>query len=311
MNPDEYRDSPAGRLVRAGNEPTAYWAFVPNPLPPRLDFDLALARLNGEAERALGELAGLGRSLENPTLLARPLIRREAVLSSRIEGTQAGLAELYVYEAGQQLELPGVEASATDTDAREVLNYVRALEYGIKRVEELPVSYQFEAIHPFVDGNGRIGRLLLSLLLIEWGLLPLPLLHLSAFFEQNRDAYYDGLAAVTRQGAWRDWVAYFLSGVREQSGDAVRRLKELQDLLVSWKAQLRTVKPTPLMLHIVDTLPSEPQISALWVARRFGVTHPTANKALRALEELGIIKELTGMRRGRIYCATDVIGIFT
>jgi Fic family protein len=394
MNPEEYRNSPSGQLIRAGSEPVAYWAFVPKPLPPKLDFDLALIRLNGEAERALGELAGLGRNLENPGLLVRPLIRREAVLSSRIEGTQAGLAELYEYEAGQHLELPGVEAAAAEADAHEVLNYVRALEYGLERVNTLPVSlrlmrelherlmqgvrgdaaftpaatpgefrtrqnwigrpgsvlndasyvpppvpemkaalgdlelylrrpddpfpplvrlafihYQFEAIHPFVDGNGRIGRLLLSLLLIEWGLLPLPLLHLSAFFEQNRDAYYDGLAAVTRRGAWRDWVAYFLNGVREQSGDAGRRLKELQDLLASWRAQLQAAKATLLMARVADNMVGQPQITAAEVVKRFGVTQPTANKTLKRLEGLGILTEQTGRKWGMTYVASEVLEI--
>jgi Fic family protein len=358
--------------------------------PPaaKLEFDLELVRLLDEARGAVGELAGLGRNLDDPQLLMRPLMRREAVLSSRIEGTRAGLAELYAYEAGEQLALPGVTLTAAEADTREVHNYVRALEYGIERVKTLPVSlrlmrelheklmqgvrgdaatpgefrtrqnwigrpgsllngasyvpppvpemmvalsdlelylhrpdpypplvrlafihYQFEAIHPFVDGNGRIGRLLLSLLLVEWGLLPLPLLYLSAFFEKNRDAYYDGLAAVTRHGAWREWVAYFLSGVREQSGDAVVRMRALVDLSAQWKVELRAAKATPLMKLIIQSLVGQPQITATDVIKQFAVSQPTANKTLKRLEATGILIEQTGRKWGMTYVAPDVLKI--
>ena len=388
MNPDDYRDSTSGRLVQQGEGPAAFWAFVPNPLPPKLEFDLELVRLLDEARGAVGELAGLGRNLDDPQLLMRPLMRREAVLSSRIEGTRAGLAELYAYEAGEQLALPGAALTAAEADTREVHNYVRALEYGIERVKTLPVSlrlmrelheklmqgvrgdaatpgefrtrqnwigrpgsllngasyvpppvpemmvalsdlelylhrpdpypplvrlafihYQFEAIHPFVDGNGRIGRLLLSLLLVEWGLLPLPLLYLSAFFEKNRDAYYDGLAAVTRHGAWREWVAYFLSGVREQSGDAVVRMRALVDLSAQWKVELRAAKASPLMKLIIQSLVGQPQITATDVIKQFAVSQPTANKTLKRLEATGILIEQTGRKWGMTYVAPDVLKI--
>jgi Fic family protein len=248
-------------------------------LPSHIEFDRALVSALSDADRALGELAGLGRTLPNPNLLIRPFIRREAVLSSRIEGTQADAADLYAYEA-KQLALPLSSSAASDTDVREVFNYVRALEYGLERLSTLPVSlrlirevhdvlmkgvrgefatpgefrrtqnwivwpgctlkdatyvppvaemrealgdlekylyaddplpplirlalihYQFEAIQPFIDGNGRIGRLLISLLLINWNLQPVPLLYLSAYFERQRDAYYDHLLAVSERGNW-------------------------------------------------------------------------------------------------------------
>ena len=131
MHPDDYRDSPAGRVVMQGTGAEAYGAFLPNALPPSLTLDLELARLMSTADRAVGELAGLGHSLDNPQMLIRPLLRREAVLSSRIEGTQTGIAGLYAYEAGQRPERPATEAEHLQADAREVLNYVRALEYGM------------------------------------------------------------------------------------------------------------------------------------------------------------------------------------
>jgi len=261
MDIERFTRSHAGRLVKVGQGEAAYFAFVPHPLPPSLSWTSDLVNHLSAADRALGELGGLGRSLPNPHLLISPFLRREAVLSSRIEGTQSDLPHLYAYEAGQ-LALPGFEPPPSEADVREVVNYVEALEYGLKRIQELPVSlrllrelhecllkgvrgetatpgefrhtqnwigapgctlneaqfvppppeellpaldafekyihsedetpplirlaflhYQFEAIHPFVDGNGRIGRLLISLLLVHWGLLPFPLLYLYGFLK--------------------------------------------------------------------------------------------------------------------------------
>ncbi|MFQ5408074.1 MAG: Fic/DOC family N-terminal domain-containing protein, partial [Anaerolineales bacterium] len=139
MNPEAFKDSSAGRVLRAGPSKGKYWAFVPNPLPPALPFEGELPRRLSEADRALGELAGLARALPNPHLLIAPFIRREAVMSSRIEGTQTDLANLFAYEAGQ-FALPGFAPAPPEADAHEVLNYVRALEYGLQRIESLPVS---------------------------------------------------------------------------------------------------------------------------------------------------------------------------
>lgn len=139
MNLERFQNSPAGRLLKVWQARPPYWAFVPNPLPPHIEFDRALVSALSDADRALGELAGLGRTLPNPNLLIRPFIRREAVLSSRIEGTQADVADLYAYEA-KQLALPLSSSAASDTDVREVFNYVRALEYGLERLSTLPVS---------------------------------------------------------------------------------------------------------------------------------------------------------------------------
>ncbi len=137
MNLDRFRDSPAGRVIRTGQGDASYWAFAPNPLPPPLELDTRLARVLSGADRALGELAGLGRAMPNPHLLIGPFLRREAVLSSRIEGTQADLADLYAYEAGQ-FSPAERRSGASEADVREVLNYVRALEYGLERVASCP-----------------------------------------------------------------------------------------------------------------------------------------------------------------------------
>ncbi len=261
----------AGRLITA---PQGYWAFVPNPLPPSVNLTWDLVGKISEADRALSELAGVARTLPNPHLLIGPFIRREAVLSSRIEGTQASLSDLFFFEASGTID-------PQTPDVREVSNYVKALEHGLARLKKLPVSlrliremheqlmggargdhltpgefrrsqnwigppgctlmdavyvpppedemtealdhlekylhsasslpplvrlalihYQFEAIHPFLDGNGRIGRLLLTLLLCAEGLLPHPLLYLSAYFERHRQEYYRLLLAVSQSGHW-------------------------------------------------------------------------------------------------------------
>jgi Fic family protein len=386
MDPERFTDSTAGRVIQVGRGQEAYWAFVPHDLPPALDWDKKLVLALAEAERSLGELAGLGRIIPNPHLLVGPFIRREAVLSSRIEGTETDIADLYGYEAGQ-LPLPGLgRPGASESDAREVLNYVRALEYGLERLNTLPVSlrlirelherlmegvrgeratpgefrrsqnwigrpgctlneadfvppapsqmrtgleafesylhekddqpelvrlafihYQFEAIHPFLDGNGRIGRLLLSLLLVHWGLLPLPLLYLSAFFERHRDEYYDLLMAVSERGAWKEWVEFFLRGVAEQARDAVGRAKRLQDLQIEWRRQLQDIGVSGWLLGLADLLFETPLVSAQVVQNRFGVSHPTAMKGLRRLEGMGIVREITGKERNKLYLSTAVV----
>lgn len=387
MNPDLFKDSPSGRVIQVGQGEIAYWSFVPNPLPPMLTFDSMLIRLLSDADRALGELAGLGRALPNPHLLINPFIRREAVLSSRIEGTQTDLAELYAFEAGQ-LALPGLKPTSAHADAQEVLNYVRALEYSLARVSELPVSlrlireaherlmqgvrgnqatpgefrrtqnwigapgcalndatyvpppvdemraaldafekylhtedelpllvrlalihYQFEALHPFIDGNGRIGRLLISLLLVHWDLLPLPLLYLSAFLEKHRQTYYDLLMAVSARGAWREWVSFFLRGVAEQARDAVVRTKRLQDLQSGWRDQYQRARGAGLLLAIVDELFTVPVLVPRRVAEKFRVSHQSVMQIVRRLEHDKILTEITGKQRNRLFVAPDVIQI--
>lgn len=383
MNPDTFRNSTAGQVFHVGQGEAAYWAFVPNPLPPDLTFDAELVRALSEADRALGELAGLGRTLSNPNILIQPFIRREAVLSSRIEGTQASLADVYAYEA--QLSHKTIPPNS---DVREVVNYVRALEYGLHRLETLPLSlrllremhsrlmegihgeaaqpgefrhtqnwigrpgctlaeatfvpppptemltalnafehylhsgdayppllrlvfihYQFEAIHPFIDGNGRIGRLLLTLLLVKRNLLPTPLLYLSAYFEHHREAYYAHLLAVSQRGAWRDWALFCLRGMSEQAHDANLRAKRLQDLQTQWRRKFQKSRSAGLLLGIIDQLFEQPYITATLVQNQFNVTHQTAMKALRQLEAQKIIVEETGQERNRIYVVEPILDI--
>jgi len=388
MDPERFRDSPTGRLMKVGRGDAVYWAFMPHPLPPDLALAPGLVRILSEADRALGELAGLGRAMPNPHLLIAPLLRREAVLSSRIEGTQADIADLYAYEAGQPA-LPGLGPPPSETDVREVSNYVRALEYGLERVETLPVSlrlirelhgylmervrgahatpgefrtrqnwigppestlntarfvpppvpemrealgaferylhrgndhpplvrlafihYQFEAIHPFVDGNGRIGRLLLSLLLINWGLIPLPLLYLSAYFERHRQDYYDLLLTVSERGAWPEWLAFFLRGVAEQSRDTVVRAKRLQDLREEWRQRLTQVRASALPLQLADSLFGSPIITIPQAQRILGVKqYRSAKLNVEKLVEADVLQSWGDASYGKTFIAGEILNV--
>jgi len=387
MDPDRFRDSPAGHIIRVGQGEAAYWAFVPNPLPPDLTPDWELGRRLSDADRALSELAGVGRTMPNPHLLIGPFMRREAVLSSRIEGTQAGIADLYAYEVGQ-LPLPGMEPAPSEADVREVLNHVRALEYGLERLDTLPVSlrlirelherllagvrgehatpgefrtrqnwigapscllkdasfvpppvphmhealndlerylhgqaihpplirlalihYQFEAIHPFVDGNGRIGRLLLPLLMVEWKLMPTPLLYLSAYFHRQRQNYYDLLMAVSEGGAWRDWILFFLEGVHGQAQDAILRAKRLQDLQTEWRQRLLRPRGSALPVRLSESLFASPVVTIPKAQRILGVTYPSAQRNVQELVAVGILQQIGEARYGKTFIATEILQI--
>jgi len=387
MDPERFRNSTAGRLVKVGQGEVAYWAFVPHPLPPDLATDWEFARSISKADRALSELAGVGRTMPNPHLLIGPFVRREAVLSSRIEGTQADITDLYAYEAGQ-LPLPSMEPAPSESDVREVLNYVRAMEYGLERLNTLPVSlrlirelherlmagvrgehatpgefrrsqnwigppnctlnearfapppvpqmhealdafeeylhgddvypplvrlalvhYQFEAIHPFVDGNGRIGRLLLSLLLVEWKLLPLPLLYLSAYFYRHRQDYYDLLMAVSERGDWRDWVLFFLQGVTDQAQDAVVCAKRLQDLQTTWRERLMQTRSSALLLRLADSLFTSPIITIPEAKRLLNVTYHSAQRSIEKLVRAGVLRPVGDASYGKTYLAQEILDI--
>lgn len=351
-------------------------AFVPAPLPPRLDFDLGMVRALSRADAALSELSGLGRILPNPHLLIAPYLRREAVLSSRIEGTQASLADLLAEEAGQA-------PHAAPDDVREVRNYVIALEYGIARLPTLPLSLrlvrelheklmqgvrgdkatpgefrrrqnwigppgsdeasssyvppppaemkdalgawetflhrrdelpdlvqcalmheQFEAIHPFLDGNGRVGRLLITLFLIERGRLSQPLLYLSEFIERHRQLYYEHLQRVRTHGDWPAWLHYFLEGVRWSALRAARQARELMDLRETMR---RKLAGSPKALALIDDLFVNPYINAARVKKLLGVSDPTARSAIAELEHAGYVRETTGRTWGRQYLAQGVL----
>lgn len=376
MDDIAFQNSPAGRVVQAIG---GHRAFVPHPLPPEITWSASLVQALSEADRAVGYLAGLGQILPNPYLLIRPLQRQEAVLSSRIEGTQASLSDLYAYEGGRQ-----VAAQALADDVQEVHNYVLALEYGLEQVHAgMPVSlrlirelhemlmsgvrgawtapgefrrvqnwigppgcrleeavfvppppesmmaaldaweqflhapsdlpplvrlalihYQFETIHPFLDGNGRVGRLLLVLLLAAWEVLPQPLLYLSAYLERRRQMYYTLLLQVSQRGAWEAWLHYFLRGVTEQGRAAV---VQGQRLLVLHTAYRQTYSDSPKLLTLIELLFENPLVTGALVVQHLGVSSATAYQYLAMLESDGVLQEVTGRQRGRRYMAREIL----
>ena len=380
MEPEDFTPEAPGRPIKNLD---GAWTFLPNPLPPDIPPSWDLVQHLSAADRALSELAGVARNLPNPHLLINPFVRREAVLSSRIEGTQTSLSELFFFEASEQ-----GETSHTDrSDVEEVINYVNALEYGLLNLRDRPISlallremherlmqgvrgqdkspgrfrtkqnwigqrgfsleratyvpppathlttllgdlesyirtpdalpplvrlalihYQFEAVHPFEDGNGRIGRLLITLLLCAEDLLPEPLLYLSAFFERNRDAYLGLLLAVSRSGAWSEWVTFFLRGVAEQSRDAVNRSIRLLHLRESYRQQLQSARST-LSLRLVDELFLYPAMTVPRMAKRLGVTPRAVHLIVDKLIEMEILREATGRQRNRVFLAPAIIGI--
>jgi Fic family protein len=364
-----------GRRVPQGT----YSAFVPAPLPPVLEWKPRLLRVLSDADRLIGRLAGEGGRLPSPHVLMRPFVRREAVLSSKIEGTQATLGELLAAEAGAAV-------NRSPEDLREVGNYVVALEHGISRLRKLPICvrlvrelheklmtgvrghhatpghfrttqnwigkpgstlatasfippppdeveaclaawekflhefnlpplvtialahYQFEAIHPFLDGNGRVGRLLITLFLIERKILPTPLLYLSAFFEAARRDYYDSLRGVSERAAWQEWLEYFLLGIARMSEDALNRASRIIDIVAEWQKKLAG-ESTNTPVRIVELLSANPFVTSTGVARQLGVAFTTAQRAIERLERNGIVQQTTDVRRNRVYCARALLDI--
>jgi len=166
--------------------------------------------------------------------------------------------------------------------------------------------YQFEAIHPFRDGNGRVGRLLITLFLIERKILPTPLLYLSAFFEASRRDYYDSLRAVSERGAWHEWIEYFLLGVAQMSEDALSRATRINDVVAQWRKKLAG---EPNASRIIELLSANPFITATGAARRLSIAFTTAQRAIERLEQKRVVKRTTDARRNRVYCAQELLDI--
>ena len=374
MNPADFRAATAGKVIQT---PQGYAAFIPAPLPPELAYSPDLVLALSRADAGLSELSGLGRHLPNPHLLIAPYVRREAVLSSRIEGTKTNLADLLLDE------VEGGRPGQADSDVREVRNYVVALEHGIKRLADLPLSLrlvrevharlmkgvrgdyatpgefrrsqnlvgppnstpinapyvpppvdqmmealsdwerflhvrdripdmvqcalmheQFEAIHPFLDGNGRVGRLLITLFLIERGRLSQPLLYLSAYLEAHRGEYYDHLQRVRTEGDWIGWLRFFLTGVAETAREGVRLAGRLMDLRESFRKRLRD---KPKALALLDELFINPYMNVVRAQRALKVSNPTARGAVRLLEQKGVLEEITGRAWARLYLARPIL----
>lgn len=358
-------------------------AFVPPPLPPHPP--LQFERLHGlleQANQALGRLDGLASALPDVTLFLYAYVRKEAVLSSQIEGTQSSLSDLMLFE---NEETPGVPLE----DVREVSSYVAALTYGIDRLRggfplslrllreihavllshgrgsekepgefrrsqnwiggtrpgnalfvppppelvmecmgqlenflheerrEMPpliraglAHVQFETIHPFLDGNGRLGRLLITFLLCAGGALQEPILYLSLFFKTHRQAYYDHLMNVRIKGDWEGWMEFFLEGVEETSAQAVAAARRIITLMESDRRKIEQIgRPAASALRVHQYVQIHPILSIASAAEKVGVSFPTAAAAVDHLSRLGILREISGKRRNRLFAYGEYLDI--
>lgn len=372
----------AGRFVK---QVEGYRAFIPAPLPPDppVVMDHELARLLSDADRALGRLDGVATVLPNPDLFVAMYVRHEAVLSSQIEGTQSSLDDVLQFE----IDATGKELPK---DVEEVVNYVNAMNYGLQRLEGLPLSLrlireiherllagvrgaertpgefrrsqnwigpqgctlanatfvpppvhemqtaldnlekflhdttlpvlihcglahaQFETIHPFLDGNGRVGRLLITFLLCERKILHRPLLYLSLFLKVHRAEYYDRLTAVRVDGNWEGWLRFFLRGIFEvsesatETARAIMKLQESHRQLIADKLGGRA----SLGLRLLDYLFEQPLVSVPMVEKRLDCSFVTANKIVEQLTELELLREITGWQRNRRYRYDPYLALF-
>ena len=365
-------------VIDQGGRP--YSAFVPQALPPSLTFTDELIALLSEADAAIGELAGIGRGLPNPTLLLSPFVRREAVLSSRIEGTHATLDEVLQDEIG--VPVPD------DDDVREVRNYVTALEYGVSQVSggrpisldlvrelharlvhdvrggdkhpgqfrtvqiwiggpgstpwtavfvpppphqlasvlddwerfvmheshRLPplivcglLHQQFETIHPFRDGNGRVGRLLITLLLIERRRLPLPLLYLSAYIERHKSEYVRLLQAVRTDGAWEAWLTFFLTGVHVTAQEATLRTRAV---LETFDAMRDAAVGLRSGTQLLPALLQNPFMTSARAMSVLGVTAPSARAAIESLVRVNVLTALGRQGKIPVFVAAALLALW-
>ena len=373
------------RAGRYENQMEGYRAFIPAFLPPHdLILDDHLQELHSKADQAIGRLDGAVAILPNADLFVSMYVRREAVLSSQIEGTHASMMDVLEYEAEQ-------ERAKDSIDVREISNYIRAMNHGLSRLHELPLSRrllcevhrvlmdgtrggephktpgevrktqnwiggaspasarfvppppevvgdvfadlerylhdgpgthllkagvahaQFETIHPFLDGNGRTGRLLITFWLVERGVLRRPILYPSLFFKQNKGEYVDRLQAIRDTGGWEDWLRFFLDGMAQtaiEATDTAMRILELRDehrALIS----SRLVRKAHSGLELLDFLFGQPTVTARMVEKRLKVSQPTASALVADFERLGILTELTGRKKWRVFSYSAYLRLFS
>ncbi len=383
MNRENFASDAPGNLESVTTEQGVVPAFDPKPLPPdSLDESQLLDPL-ADASRALGRLDGIGPRAGSERMLTEPFLRKEALESSQIEGTRANLSDIYTYEDGRE----DLVAEERRVGVREVLNYLSALDYGLKtvdggesiqldllckmhkkllrgvrgedtqpgeirekqnfigstpyiqdaryvpppsekveeRLQELVeyvngdsstnplirvglAHYQFEAIHPFLDGNGRLGRLLISLLLKRDSLLPEPYLYLSSYFNSRKDVYTDLLLNVSMKGKWEEWLLFFLRGIQKQAEEAHQRADLLMDLREKYRERYQTERSENI-LFLAMNLFERPYLDVNTAAERIGVSYNTANNLVNRLVEDGVLRETTGRRRERFYRAEEIFKI--
>jgi Fic family protein len=371
----------AGQFLR---QPQGYRAFVPAPLPPDPPtiFDSTMIHLLSRADQALGRLDGIAQTMPNPDLFVAMYVRQEAVLSSRIEGTQSTLDDVLAFE---------LDASSREIprDVEEVVNYIQAMNYGLDRAAALPPSRrlireihgellrgvrgaekrpgefrneqnyigaerapiekaifippppgemeralddferflnaendlpslihcglahaQFETIHPFMDGNGRVGRLLITFLLCYRGVLHRPLLYLSAYLASSRSEYYDRLMAVREHGDWEGWLKFFLRGVEETADTAARTARAILELRERQRSLLQHHGAGAHAQRLLGLAFERPLLNVGLVERDLSITYVTANRLVELFQRLGILEETTGQRRNRRYRHTQYLALF-
>ena len=370
--------SRSGRYVR---QLSGYSAFIPTPLPPDPPLQLGtFVPLLSQADQAIGRLDGVGRTLPNPDLFVAMYVRREAVLSSQIEGTQSSLDDVLAFE------LDGSRTRFPD-DVAEVVNHVAAMNFGLQRLETLPLSLrlireihehllegvrgsgkdpgefrrtqnwigargalladaayvppppaelmaalgdfekflnepgdmpslihaalahaQFETIHPFLDGNGRVGRLLITFLLVCRGVLHRPLLYLSYYLKRHRTEYYDRLTSVRLDGDWEGWLRFFLQGVYETAEEATSTAGKIVSMREQHLALVSDLGANGIQL--LDHLYRQPMLDIKAAVKALRVSWPTANKLAAAFEERGVIVEVTGHHRNRVFRYSPYLALF-
>jgi Fic family protein len=373
VDPAQYQPSDFGQATREPGDKRAFWYFMPTPIPQSLTLDAATVVALSEADSALGLLEGLGRLVRDPQTLIGPSLRREALASSRIEGTQASLSDVLRAEVG----------AAGGEDTAEVERYLAAAKRGYDLMERLPITgrmirelheillrggrgqtrtpgefrrspvwvgaagetldnarfvppppgqlsdlmadwekfvnqpspqpplircalmhYQFETIHPFLDGNGRIGRLLINLMLVQEKRLTIPLLYVSGYLEANRRDYYDRLQAVRERGDIQGWLDFFLRAVRGSAADAVARagaLIELREAFLADAASARSRLP-----RLINPIIDNPYLTVDRISRELGLSTQGARNLIRQAQEKGWVSEVgTAGRGGRMYWLAD------
>lgn len=361
-----------------------YKAYIPKPLPPEppILMDMELWQVLSDADRALGRLDGVTEALPNPDLFVAMYVRKEAVLSSQIEGTQASMVDLLEYETEQAVRgLPG--------DVSEVFNYVDAMNYGLARLNELPLSLrlireiharllrgvrggerspgefrtsqnwigpegcslaqatfippppvemsrvmgdlesffhdpatmpalvkiglthaQFETIHPFLDGNGRVGRLLITFLLCQSGILRQPLLYLSYYFKLHRQEYYDRLQAVRIKGDWEGWLKFFLKGVHEVSHQATDTARRIITMREEHLKIARDLPSASNAIRLLDKLCHRPVITVGVAADMLEVSRVTANNIIAYLQRPGLLRQISPGATNRIFAYAPYLDLF-
>lgn len=371
--------APLGTLVPISRDPLTgnERAFVPSQLPPDWEFSTRLWPLLADAKQQLGILEGLGRSLPNPGILLRPLEDREAIKSSRLEGTYVTATELLVFEMQPQ------ESKSEDDPAnpqREVFNYRRALQQGAST--DLPLSlrlirdlhqtlmsgvrgrdrtpgqfrrtqvaigtnhrfvpppperlmecldslekyfhvkgsrydplvdcflihYQFETIHPFTDGNGRVGRLLLAIMLKQLCGLSKPWLYMSEYYEKHKEEYIQRLFNVSASADWEGWIEFCLLGIASQARDTIQRCDRLQRIKEDFMRRVRAVGGSVRLNQIVENIFSSPFVRIADLPKKLAVTYPTAKADVERLVQAGILREIDDMTP-KTYCATEVFSV--